>query len=455
LRTAVRVAVAVLLLLAVPALALATNDPYRDQQWGLDTIGVDAAWEVSRGAGAVVAVIDTGVNLRHPDLRDRILRDEDGEVIGVDLIDTGEPWDGHGHGTLVAGIVAATADNGEGIAGVAPEARIMPIRVLDDDGAGKGRDVDAGIRWAVDNGADVINLSLESVKRPDGSSTSPGAPTAAVRYAWEQGVVVVAASGNNGSTVSDYPEESPVLLVGATDEQDRPTAFSDRGRPDAVLAPGVGIVSTWCRGPGDTRCDGGTHSYGVAEGTSFAAPHVAGVAALLVAEGHDAEEIVARIGATAVDVGDPSYGHGRVDAAAAVRPDALEDRPEPVGGRELSAASEALDEPDASEPADPQPAPEPVAAPAPEPDPPADPEPDPEPPAEPEDDPLEMDDVEVEIFTEPLPEPTSSPTEDTADDVVALPAHDGGPSEVLLQIVAAGLVGTTLAAWSAVARRLT
>jgi subtilisin family serine protease len=450
------VAASLLLLLLAPVAAWAAGDPYRDQQWALDTLGVDEAWEVSRGAGAVVAVIDTGVDVRHPDLRDRVLRDDDGEVVGVDLVDGGTPDDEHGHGTLVAGVIAATEGNGEGIAGVAPEASIMPIRVLDDVGAGQGKHVDAGIRWAVDNGADVINLSLESVKKEDGSSVGPGAPTEAVRYAWQQGVVVIAASGNNGSSVSDYPDDSPVLLVGATDEEDRPTHFSDHGRADAVLAPGVGIVSTWCRGPQESGCSGSTHNYGVAEGTSFAAPHVAGIAAMLAAEGHSANEIVKRIRATAVDVGDRAHGHGRVDAAAALRTSGEVVAP-PAGEGEgrLVAASDQLDETPSRPPADPQPAPEP--APAPEPVPAPDPEPaeDPGPAAE-----VDAEGDAEAAEPEPDPEPDhlvqtpSEPDDDLGRQAVGVPVDGSGAAgEVVLQLFAAGLVGTSLAMWSAAARR--
>jgi subtilisin family serine protease len=376
--------------------------------------------------------------------------------VGVDLVDGGAPDDEHGHGTLVAGVIAATEGNGEGIAGVAPEASIMPIRVLDDVGAGQGRNVDAGIRWAVDNGADVINLSLESVKQEDGSSVGPGAPTEAVRYAWQHGVVVIAASGNNGSSVSDYPDDSPVLLVGATDEQDRPTRFSDHGRADAVLAPGVGIVSTWCRGPGESGCSGGTHNYGVAEGTSFAAPHVAGIAAMLAAEGHTANEIVKRIRATAVDVGDRAHGHGRVDAAAALRTsDEVVAPPRGEGEGRLVAASDQRDEGPSRPPAEPQPAPEPAPAaepvPAPDPEPAEDPEPTPA--VEHEDD-AETPEPDPDPEPDQLVQTPSDPADDLGEQAVGLPTDaSGGRGEVALQLVAAALVGTSLAMWSAAARR--
>jgi serine protease len=442
------VAALLVLLAALPAVAWATDDPYRIQQWSLDRIGVEAAWETTRGAGVVVAVIDTGVDLAHPDLRDRLVRDADGEVVGLDLVDGRSAADRHGHGTLVAGVIAATAGNGEGIAGVAPEASILPIRALDDDGAGRGRDIDTAIRWAVDQGADVINLSLESVKSPDGGRTGPGALTAAVRYAWERGVPVVVAAGNNGAAATDYPEDSPVVLVGATDRDDRRADFSDRGRVDGLLAPGVDIVSTWCREPRAGPCDGRTHTYGIAEGTSFAAPHVTGALALLLGAGLEPAEAVERLRATAVDLGppgpDPDHGHGRIDVAAAM-----------AGSPAVAAAAPAGDgaaEPSAPEatPAPPAAAPSPTTA-----------EEDPDPVADVElvadvtDDLADVDGSgEVQ---DPAP-PAEDPDEPVAvpESAVALPAVGGEPPAVplTLQLLAAGLIGVSLATWSSVARRL-
>ncbi len=163
------------------------------------------------------------------------------------------------------------------------------MRVLDREGRGTSSDVDEGIRWAVDNGATVINLSLESATSGDGDSLLGGAtvaaPVAAVDYAWQHGVVVVAAAGNSGNGFTDYPRSSPVVLVGATDRDDVRTEFSDSGRDDLLMAPGVDVVSTWCRQAGDERCAPDTHTYGIADGTSFAAPHVAGALAVLRSAG--------------------------------------------------------------------------------------------------------------------------------------------------------------------------
>ncbi|MDX1657633.1 MAG: S8 family peptidase [Nitriliruptorales bacterium] len=321
--------------------AQSSGDPYRPQQWWLDQIGAPTAWETATGGGVVIAIVDTGVDLTHPDLVEQFTRDADGRVFGLDLIDGDDhPQDEQGHGTMVAGIAAAAVNNGVGVASVAPDARIMPIRVLDEDGSGEGDDVDEGIRWAVDNGADVINLSLEAQEIAPGAGVLQ-APTDAVRYAWERGVVVVAAAGNSSNPFTDYPPNSPVVLVGATDRNDRKAEFSDSGRRDAVMAPGVDIISTWCdtqRGtqPCDERRE---RRYGEGDGTSFSAPQVAGAIALLRAQGLDHRQAVDRVRSTAEDLGpegpDTETGVGRLDVAAAVGP-SREPGPSPTSPSDAS-----------------------------------------------------------------------------------------------------------------------
>lgn len=319
--------VGVVLALAVVGTALAAQDPYRPQQWNLDRLGAGDAWEVARGEGQVVAIVDSGVDLEHPDLEDRFVRTADGAVLGRDVVDDDAvPQDPLGHGTMVAGIAVATFDNGIGIAGVAPAAQLLPVRVLDEEGRGTSSDVEEGIRWAVDNGATVVNLSLESATAGDGDSllgsATVAAPVDAVEYAWDRGVIVVAAAGNGGSGFTDYPGSSPVVLVGATDRDDERTDFSDSGRDDLLMAPGVDIVSTWCRERGDDQCGEDVHAYGIADGTSFAAPHVAGGLAVLRSAGLDHEQAVDRLRSTARDLGpegrDDETGFGRIDLAAAV-----------------------------------------------------------------------------------------------------------------------------------------
>lgn len=316
---------AALLAVLVPTPAEAATDPYRPQQWHLGEIGTPTAWETGRGRGQVVAIVDSGVDLEHPDLADRMARRSDGSVLGWDFVDDDDdPSDVHGHGTMVAGLVAATLGNESGGAGVAPEAQLMSVRVLDEEGRGSQADVDEGIRWAVDNGATVVNLSLESAVRvEDQSAPAPmvSAPASAVRYAWDNGVVVVAAAGNSGHPFTDYPPTSPVLLVGATDKDGQKADFSDAGRDDIVMAPGIEIVSTWCVEKGQETCRPGDHSMGRGDGTSFAAPQVAAGIALLRQLGLSPRAAVDRLRATARDLGpegrDRETGHGLIDLAAA------------------------------------------------------------------------------------------------------------------------------------------
>lgn len=304
--------------------AWAAPDPYRSQQWNIERIGAPSAWAIDE-SDQVVAIVDSGVDLEHPDLVDRFVRDASGAIVGLDLVDDdGVPDDPLGHGTLVAGIAAATADNGIGVAGTSPQARLLPVRVLDEEGRGTTADVDAGIRWAVDNGATVVNLSLESAGGVNGGSllgNVTSAPVAAVQYAWNRGVVVVAAAGNSGDAFTDYPASSPVVLVGATDRDDRRAEFSDTGRDDLLMAPGVDIVSTWCQPRDDDPCWSDERTYGIADGTSFAAPHVAGAVALVRAAGLSHDEAVTRLRDSARDLAAPGRddgtGYGLLDLQAA------------------------------------------------------------------------------------------------------------------------------------------
>lgn len=388
-------------LVAVPAAALAAADPYvgngQDRQWHLERVRAPEAWSTTRGGGGIVAIIDTGVRLTHEDLADRILRNGNGQVVGRDFVENDdEPNDEQGHGTLVAGLVAATEGNGLGGAGVGPRLRIMPIRVLDEDGSGNGDDVSAAIRWAADRGADVINLSLECSGAGlggllDGLSCSAlgGAPEEAVAYAASRGAVVVAAAGNDGSSFTDYGSNSPVLLVGATDRDDTISSFSDRGRSDVLMAPGEDIVSTWCRTSPETPCNR-NDTYGKADGTSFAAPQVAAAVAMLMAEGLSGPQAVARVRATARDLGsagpDSTYGHGLLDVAAAVAglgptepdptaPDPDPTRPDPDPTTQRPAPDPTTDEPDPGPTSSPTPSPtssptpSPTAVPSPSPTP--------------------------------------------------------------------------------------
>jgi serine protease len=303
--------IGLLSLTLVPLDAGAADDPGRPDQWALDRIG---AVHPGDGRGITVAVVDSGVDLQHADLRDRI-------VGGIDLVDDDAiAQDGNGHGTHVAGIIAAVSGNGVGIRGVAPGASIMPIRVLDAEGAGTVDDVVAGIRWAVANGADVINLSLsEDAQAVLGPSLSD-----AVREAWNAGVVPVIAAGNQYVLGSGFADE-PALVVAATTRDDGKPSYSSSvgsaqwgiaapGGEQPMLGESGAILSTyWVEGEAD--------QYAYDCGTSMAAPHVAGAVAVLLSLGLSPQQAVDRLLATARDIGaagrDSTFGVGLLDLAAA------------------------------------------------------------------------------------------------------------------------------------------
>jgi thermitase len=296
-----------------PATPAAGGDPLRSQQWGLDMIHADEAHVATTGAGATVAVVDTGINAAHPDLAGRALP-------GWDFVDgDATPQDGNGHGTHVSGIIAADAGNGIGVDSVAPGASILPVRVLDNSGSGSDAAVAQGIDWATDHGADVINLSLGGSLPLSGLGVADEM-TAAVQRAVDHGVVVVAAAGNDGLPFCENDSlAGKVLCVGAVDKRGNRSFYSSFGMGLSLVAPGGSdmpgtdedILSTWN--------DGGYQSLA---GTSQATPHVSGVAALLVSLGVRGQAAVQRILATATDLGTPGpdvqFGAGLVNAQAAV-----------------------------------------------------------------------------------------------------------------------------------------
>ena len=251
-----------------------SNDTYRSRQWALTRMGAETAWKTSTGRGVVVAVIDTGVKAVHVDLAGHVLAGRDFVAPGTSASDA------NGHGTHVAGIIAAIANNRRGIAGLAPNTRILPVRVLDKTGVGDTANVAKGILWAVDRGAKVINLSL--------SSTSPDTATrAAVAYAIAKNVVVVAAAGNSGCGLLGSPTSYPaaydgVLGVGAITSGGAVASFSSCGSWVDVVAPGSGILSTVPTSPYPAL--GCPTNYCTLSGTSMAAPHAAAAAALEIAK---------------------------------------------------------------------------------------------------------------------------------------------------------------------------
>jgi subtilisin family serine protease len=309
-RTPLACLVALLSFLAFASPALAAGDPLRAQQWGLDTIQADAAHATSTGSGAVVAVIDTGVLASHEDLAGRL-------VPGYDFIDNdADPNDGNGHGTHVTGIVAADAGNGLGIEGVAPGAKVMPIRVLGDDGSGTSDGVAKGIDYAVAHNADVINLSLGG-NAVDTVLGGDDAFTKSVQNALDKGVVVIAAAGNDTAPFCEQPAVTgPLLCVGAIDRRNMRTFYSSSGD---LVAPGGSALGGSGEDILSTYNDG---KYAEIAGTSQATPHVSGVAALLVSLGLHGKAVTDQILKTATDAGvagpDDVYGAGILNAKAAV-----------------------------------------------------------------------------------------------------------------------------------------
>lgn len=291
--------------------AAAVNDPLRPQQWGMDMIEADAAHGVTTGAGVTVAVIDTGVLASHEDLAGRLLP-------GRDFVDgDANPADGDGHGTHVTGIVAANRNNGRGVIGVAPSANVLPVRVLNDDGEGTTDGVAEGIDYAVAQKVDVINLSLGGLPIVGGDDVFD----AAIDRALDAGIVVVAAAGNESFPVCNQPSGAGRLLcVAAVDKRGQRSAYSSFGGARGISAPG-GAALLPVRGE-DILSTVLGNKYGEMAGTSQAAPHVAGAAALLVARGVRGQAAVNRLLATAKDAGlpgpDDEYGAGVLNARAAV-----------------------------------------------------------------------------------------------------------------------------------------
>src|SRR4051794_34773954 len=303
--------VVIIALLGLPAAAVAGGDPLRSHQWNMDLVHADQSHATATGAGAVVAVIDSGITRTHPDLQGRLGR-------GIDFVQNdSDPQDENGHGTHVSGIVAANTGNDIGVEGVPPGATILPVRVLDESGGGDSTTVAKGVDWAVDQGVQVINLSLGS----DSPLLGAGPDfDASIDRAPDHGIVVVAAAGNSGLPACDQPSgQGRLLCVGSVDKRRDRSFFSNFGSGLGLVAPGGSgllgtdedVLSTWM--------DGG---YKEEAGTSQATPHVAGVAALLVSKGVRGQAAVDRILATADDLGTPGpdaqFGAGLVDAQRAV-----------------------------------------------------------------------------------------------------------------------------------------
>ena len=308
-------------------------DPFVSQQWGLTRIGADQAWATATGSGVTIAIVDTGVDLTHPDLAANVDTDHDADFVDGKA-DTDGAQDGSGHGTHVAGIAAAVTHNGVGVAGTAPRATILPVRVLGDAGGDRTGRIAAGIRYAADHGAEIVNLSL--AYSPPGhvdSITGSMRPVhEAIAYALSKGAVVVASSGNDSLPFCAEPAAvDGVLCVGAVDRAERPayyTNFESRRSKRYLVAPGGDqtlscsndILSTYLRGA-EQVCSS-VDGYEADAGTSMAAAFVSGTAALLAEKGLKASEIVDCLLGTTDDLGppgrDPVFGYGRLNALRAV-----------------------------------------------------------------------------------------------------------------------------------------
>jgi len=274
--------------------------PSQTLPWGVERINSNDVLNIATGSGVKVAIVDTGVERTHPDLIANLKG-------GANFVATAKSYnDDNGHGTHVAGIIAA-ANNSTGVVGVAPQANIYAVKVLNKSGTGYISDIISGIQWSVNNNMDIINMSL-------GSNYPSVAFESAINAASDAGVIIVAAAGNDGSAV-DYPAAyEKTIAVSATDSGNNLASFSSRGDQVDVAAPGVSIYSTY---------KGGT--YATMSGTSMATPHVSGIIALMLQRdsGMTLDEIRQQFDTGCVDLGpdgrDPYFGCGLVDALELVK----------------------------------------------------------------------------------------------------------------------------------------
>jgi subtilisin family serine protease len=276
-----------------------TNDPSLPSEWHIPKINAPAAWDYTAGSGVTIAILDSGTDGTHPDLAAAM-------VPGWNMVNgNSDTRDVYGHGTQTAGTAAAIGNNGQGVAGVAWQAKIMPVRVSDSTGYAYWSTMASGITWAADNGARVANLSFQNTC---GSATVANA----AQYLRNKGGVAVIAAGNTSGQIADAPS-SAVTCVSATDGNDNLTGWSSWGQAVDVAAPGAGIITTTVGG-----------GYGSVSGTSFSAPITSAIYALMMAANPSLTpgQLDSILFSTATDLGsggyDVYYGAGRVNAAAAV-----------------------------------------------------------------------------------------------------------------------------------------
>lgn len=289
------------------------NDPKSREQTGMAVANLPKAWDITFGdPKIVIAVIDTGIDLTHPDLKNKVVQ-------GYNILTQGQsqPLDDNGHGTHASGIAAAETNNKVGVAGTAPLCKIMPIKALDAKGSGETVNIAYGIIWAVDHGARVISMSLggpqnETVKK-------------AVEYALAKDVVLVAAMGNDGKNMKSYPAALPgVIGVGSVTFSKQRSDFSNYGNWISVVAPGSEILSTMPTYTSTMTEMEKNKGYDYLDGTSMACPMVAGLAGLILSRypSYTQQEVKAKLQSTATDLGkkgfDDQYGYGLINAYKAV-----------------------------------------------------------------------------------------------------------------------------------------
>ncbi|ALF51806.1 serine protease [Nostoc piscinale CENA21] len=292
---------------AKPSL-IGPNDPYYSKQWNLHKIGIEGAWNETKGSGITVAVIDTGVT-QVRDLKETKF------VKGYDFVnDREQATDDNGHGTHVAGTVAQATNNQYGVAGVAYQASLMPLKVLNEYGGGTVADIAEAIRFAADKGADVINMSL-------GGGGESQLMKDAIDYAYKKGVVIIAAAGNESANGASYPARYPhVIGVSAFGPEGEKADYSNYGAGVDISAPGGSDTGKILQ---ETINENGESEFLGLQGTSMAAPHVAGVAALVKAKGienpDDILKVLKQSARVIQDDGLNYYGAGQLNAEAAVK----------------------------------------------------------------------------------------------------------------------------------------
>jgi len=235
------------------------NDPYYEKQWALDQMDITGLWGITKSdTGVLVAILDTGVDRNHEDLRDRVIAE-------INFTDSPSVNDFNGHGTLIAGIISANIGNGIGISGLSSNCKILNVKVADDYGFCNAQTVARGIIWAVDNGARIINISLE-IRNPSTDLEQ------AVNYAWNHGILIVTAAGNQGSTLATYPAYyDNCIAVSAIKPDGSLAPLSSYGDWVDAVAPGYNIYSTLPN-----------NKYGYETGTSFATGYITGLTAMLL-----------------------------------------------------------------------------------------------------------------------------------------------------------------------------